>query len=179
MNVQQHGRIARIKQFSRYLYLSLSAARYVFWVTWILGLGIIFTAEKGNFTIGSASFAEVELTYLQRILFALFVSAGFFLLLKITHHFRALINSFAAGDIFNKVAIDHARKALLHGMVFYGLCVSVSLVSWIYGAVNSSPASVSVNGDFIFWLMLFGLMYVLLWALEIGCDLNEESELTI
>jgi hypothetical protein len=27
--------------------------------------------------------------------------------------------------------------------------------------------------------LFFGLMYVLLWALEIGSDLNEESELTI
>ncbi len=179
MNVQRHERIIQIKQFSRYLYVCLTVARYVFLLTWVLGLAIIFTANKGNFTIGSASFSEVELTWLQRISFALFVSIIFFLLLKLIGHFRALIQSFAAGDIFNKTAIDHARKALFNGLIIYGLYLCTLLGSWIYTAMQSSPISVSVNGNFIFGLMFFGLMYVLLWALEIGCDLNEESELTI
>lgn len=53
------------------------------------------------------------------------------------------------------------------------------IVNWFYSATKSSPIMVPVNLDFIGALMFFGLMYVLLWALEIGCDLNEESELTI
>jgi len=52
-------------------------------------------------------------------------------------------------------------------------------VTWFYITTKSSPVDIPVNLDFIAALMFFGLMYVLLWALEIGCDLNEESELTI
>lgn len=179
MNIQQHERIARIKQFSRYLYLCLSAARYVLWGTWIIGLVVIFTATKGNLTIGSSSFEGVELTYLHRMGFAVFASVCFFLILKVVLHFRALIQFFSVGDIFNKAAIDHARKALLYGVIIYGVCLSVTFMSWVFEIVRNYPSSIHLDGNFIVGLIFFGLMYVLLWALEIGCDLNEESELTI
>lgn len=179
MNVQQHERIARIKQFSRYLYMCLTWIRYFLWIVWPLAVLLVVVTDKGQFTIGSASFSETDFTYLYRVGFVVFISATFFLLLKLTYHFRELIRHFADGDIFNKTAIEHARKALLHGMVIYALYVSAALVGWVLNFIQNSPSSVSINGDFIFWLMLFGVMYVLLWALEIGCDLNEESELTI
>jgi hypothetical protein len=61
------------------------------------------------------------------------------------------------------------------------LYVLTVLGSWGWVIQQSSSMRVNVNVDvsFIFALMFFGLMYVLLWALEIGSDLNEESELTI
>ncbi len=43
MNIQQDVRIARIKQFSRYLYLALSGLRYVLWVLWpLLVVAMVF-----------------------------------------------------------------------------------------------------------------------------------------
>jgi len=179
MNVQQHARIARIKQFSRYLYGALTGVRYLLWVTWPLAVVLALVVDKGHFTLGSATFNEVEVTFLQRILLVAYLSAVAVLLLKLTHHFRALIRSFAEGDIFNKGAIGHARNALGYGMATYGLYLGASLVGWVYNLIQHSPASIAVNGDFLVWLMFFGLMFVLLWALEIGCDLHEESELTI
>lgn len=179
MNVQQHARIARIKQFSWYLYVCLTWIRYVIWITWPLSVVIVLASTKGQFTVGDMQWNDVELTVMQRVLLVAFISVFSFLVLQMTHHFRALISHFTEGDIFNKTAIDHARKALFNGLVIYGLYVSIELVTWIYSATQSSPVSVHVNAYYIFALMFFGLMYVLLWALEIGCDLNEESELTI
>lgn len=179
MNVQQHQRIARIKQISGYLYVCLTWIRNLLWVIWSLVVLAIMFGKTGHFVINELQLNIVEFTVLQRVLMVAMASLFLFIIMKMIFHFRALIQSFSTGDIFNKTAIDHARKALLHGMLVYGVCLSVSLIGWVYVAVQNVPVTVSFNGDFIFWLMLFGLMYVLLWTLEIGCDLNEESELTI
>lgn len=179
MNVQQHERIARIKQISGYLYVCLTWIRYALWLVWPLIPIIFFIGDKVNFTVGSAQIDDVELTLFLRLLIVAIASVFLFLTLKLIHHFRALIKHFSEGDIFNKKAIDHARKALLNGLVIYGFYAGSALASWLYNATQTAPISVTVNAEFILVLMFFGLMYVLLWALEIGCDLNEESELTI
>ena len=179
MNVQQHERIARIKQISGYLYACLTWARYLLWLMWPLLAVIIVMGDKGNFTIGAMQIDEVELTLPLRLLIVTIASGFLFLSLKLIHHFRALIKHFAEGDIFNKNAIDHARKALLNGLVIYGLYVGSALASWFYVATQNTQIAVDINVNFMLALMFFGLMYVLVWALEIGCDLNEESELTI
>ncbi len=179
MNVQQHERIARIKQFSRYLYVCLTWIRYFLWVMWPLVAVAFLFGHKATLKIGLIQIDDVELSIVQRVLLVAVVSAFMFLALKLVYHFRELIQHFSSGDIFNKKAIDHARKALLNGLVIYALYLSTLLASWIYVATQSSQTTVSINADFILVLMFFGLMYILLWALEIGCDLNEESELTI
>lgn len=179
MNIQQHERIARIKQISGYLYICLTWSSYLLWLMWPLLAVILFMGDKVNFTIGAMQIDDVELTLPLRLLIVTIAALFLFLALKLIHHFRALIKHFAKGDIFNKNAIDHARKALLNGLVIYGLYVSSVLVSWLYVATQTTTVSAEINVNFILALMFFGLMYVLLWALEIGCDLNEESELTI
>lgn len=179
MNIQQHERIARIKQISSYLYLCLTWMRYLLWLVWPLIAVIFFIGDKVNFTVGAMQIDDVELTLTLRLIIVTTAALFLFLALKLIHHFRGLIKHFAKGDIFNKNAIDHARKALLNGLVIYGLYVSSALVSWLYVAAQTTKVSAEINVNFILALMFFGLMYVLLWALEIGCDLNEESELTI
>lgn len=179
MNIQQHERIARIKQISGYLYVCLTWIRYGLWVIWPLLVVMFFMGNNVNFTLGAMQINDVELTLTLRMFLVAVASLFLFLALKLTHHFRALIKHFAAGDIFNKNAIDHARKALLNGLVIYGLYVGSALASWLYVTTQTTRVSADINMNFIVALMFFGLMYVLLWALEIGCDLNEESELTI
>lgn len=179
MNVQQHERIARIKKVSGYLYVCLTWIRGFLWLMWPVIAIVFLFGDKVRLSVGVVDINDVELTIAQRILMVAIVSVFLFLALKLTHHFRELIRHFSGGDIFNKQAIDHARKALMNGMVIYGLYLCTLLGSWLYSATQTSPLSVSLDGNFIMALMFFGLMYVLLWALEIGCDLNEESELTI
>src|SRR6188768_3079522 len=130
MNVQQHERIARIKQFSRYLHLGLTGIRYLLWVSWPLMAIVFLFGDKATLKIGLIQMEDVELSIVQRILMVAVVSAFIFLALKLVYHFRELIQHFSNGDIFNKKAIDHARKALLNGLVIYGLYLSTLLGSW-------------------------------------------------
>lgn len=184
MNIQQHERITRIKKLSRYLYLVLTGLQYFILVLWPLMVFFTVTGTEGELTfVGGVSLDAAELNYLQRSLIAAFLSVFFYLAIKVTYHFRQLISHFAGGDIFNKKAIEHARKALLHALLFYGFSLVSALIEWAYFYIADQAVDkhipIIVNGEVISGLILFGLMYVLLWALEIGCDLNEESELTI
>lgn len=179
MNIQQHVRIERIKQFSRYLYLALSGLRYVLWGMWPLLVAVMLFGNRMQINVGDMQMDDVAPSLLQRVLLIGAVSAFMFVAIKITFHFRELIRHFSEGDIFNKAAIDHARKALFNGLVIYGLYLLTLVGSWVWLAQHSSRINLNMDVSFIFALMFFGLMYVLLWALEIGGDLNEESELTI
>lgn len=184
MNIQQHERITRIKKLSRCLYLVLTGLQYFILVLWPLLVFFAVTGTEGELTfIGGVSLDAADLNYLQRSLIAACLSVFFFLAIKVTYHFRQLISHFARGDIFNKNAIEHARKALLYALFFYGVSLVSPLIERMYFYIADQAVDqhipVIINGDVLTGLIFFGLMYVLLWALEIGCDLNEESELTI
>lgn len=180
MNVQQHERIARIKKVSGYLHMCLTGMRYLLWVIWPLMAIFILFGNQGTFVIfDGAPLDAANVGLLPRVGMVIVLSIFLFLAAQLIFHFRELIRHFSNGDIFNKKAISHAQKALWNGMLIYGFYVASLIVNWFYSATKSSPIMVSVDLDFIGVLMFFGLMYVLLWALEIGCDLNEESELTI
>ena len=182
MNVQQHERITRIKKLSAYLYWVLTGLQYLILLLWPVMVFLTVTGTDKITIMGGVALDAAELNYLQRGLIAAFFSVFFFLSIKVTYHFRQLISHFARGDIFNKHAIEHARKALLHALLFYGVSVVSSLIHRYFhliDGVTGQQIPVIINGDVISGLIFFSLMYVLLWALEIGCDLNEESELTI
>lgn len=181
MNIQQHERIARIKKVSRYLYLFLTAIRYFFWAIWPLALVVaLFLDATGSIKyIGDLEVKLVDLSFPQRIVLAIFISVFFFFELRVIHYCRELTRHFANGDIFNKKAIAHARKALLNALVIYGVQLSCTLAYWGYSYIKNPAEPLVIDLDYVFAFMLFGLIYVLLWVLEIGCDLNEESELTI
>lgn len=187
MNIQQHARIGRIKQFSGYLYVCLTWIRYFLLFGWPASVIVILVG---------IIFLDGDAVTLRRVGFAVFLSAFLsvylFIALKICVHFRELIRYFSKGDIFNKGAVYRARKALWYALLLYGVHVAKVIV--VQAQLFFSPVDLSsidipllyaplmsvLSGfGFIRTLMIFGLMYILLWALEIGCDLNEESELTI
>jgi hypothetical protein len=179
MNIQQHERIIRIKKLSRYLYLTLSGIHYLLLVLWPAALLWILIGTQGSITLINETLTPENMSFLQSILVGVIISAFFFLMLKVTFHFRQLIQHFANGDIFNKKATVHARRALLYALVIYGMFACTSIVMWILMYIETQSFQLALRGNYIFAMIIFGLMYVLLWALEIGCDLNEESELTI
>lgn len=198
MNVQQHARIAQIKQFSGYLYVCLTWIRYFLLLAW----PAIVIFILGGMIFGDGIKADDE-ALLRRVVFAVFfsvfISALLFLVLQLCFHFRELIRYFSNGHIFNKGAIYSARKALLYALTLYGFCVAKGIIfqaffQLLYSAFalppldfplfDLSPLNFSLgifltSFDFMCTIILFSFMYILLWALEIGCDLNEESELTI
>lgn len=179
MNIQQHARITRIKTLSRYLYWGLTGIHYLLWALLPLTLSWLWFGVPGMITLFDRSIDSASLSLVQRCLVMVPVVLFLLMLLKVTYHLRQLILHFVRGDIFNKTATTHARKALHYALVTYGVFVCSTVATWIYLYVTHHYFSVTLNGDFIFGLVIFGFMYVLLWALEIGCDLNEESELTI
>jgi hypothetical protein len=181
MNIQQHERIARIKQVSRSLSLFLTAMRYLFWGLWPLAVIVaLFVDASGTIKyMGDIQVKLVDLSFPQRIVLAIFISVFFFFGLRIIYYCRELTRHFANGDIFNKKAVAHARKALFNALVIYGVQLSCVLAHWGNSHMKNPAEPVVIDLTYVFALMLFGLIYVLLWVIEIGCDLNEESELTI
>lgn len=184
MNIQQHERITRIKQISGYLYVGLTWVRYLFWAVCPLTAGIVLFGSEGTLRFGTTQMAMAELTIAQRVLLLAVFAVFLVLMLKVTHHFRALMRYFSEGDIFNKKATDHARKALYYSLGIFAAHImgSMAMAAYLYIGGPDTDAQnfhISLDGAYLFGLLIFGLMFVLLWALEIGCDLNEESELTI
>lgn len=183
MNVQQHERIAQIKKVSGYVCVALKWIGYLLWVFCpLLAIAILAdtTGEsRYTFLLGGVTVENVDLSYLQRILIVLLMTLFFFFLIKLTTHLRELMRHFSKGDIFNKAAIGHARKSLLHGLVVFGFYLSTLIAGFAYTVAKTSAVNISPNIGVVSGFLFFGLMYVLLWALEIGADLNEESELTI
>lgn len=183
MNVQQHERIAQIKTLSGYLCGALTWIGYLLWVFGpLMAIALLAdTSGKSRFTflLGDVTVKDLDLSYPQRVLVVLVMAVLFFFVIKLTTHLRELIRFFSKGEIFNKNAIQHARRALLNGLVVFGFYLSTLAAGWVYNIVTNSTVNVSLNIGVIFGLLFFGLMYVLLWSLEIGADLNEESELTI
>lgn len=179
MDIQQHQRIARIKILSRYLYGALTAIQYLLWLLLPLTIGWLWFGTKGVITLFDHAVDSADLSLLQRCLIMIPLTLFLLVLLKVIYHLRQLILQFASGNIFNKVATVHARKALHYALATYGVFLLATVATWVYLYTKNNYFSITLNGDFIFGIIIFGLMYVLLWALEIGCDLNEESELTI
>lgn len=183
MNVQQHERIAQIKTLSSYICVALTWIGYLLWAFCpLLAIAILVDTSgqsRYTFLLGEVSVQDVDLSYPQRILVVFLMAVFFFFLIKLTSHFRELIRYFSKGEIFNKKAIGHARRALLHGFVVFGFYLSTLFAGFIYTIAKTSAVNISLNAGVVFGFIFFGLMYVLLWSLEIGADLNEESELTI
>jgi len=183
MNVQQHERIAHIKTLSGYLCSALTWIGCLLWVFFpLMAIALLAdTSGKARYTflLGDVTVKDVDLSYPQRILVVLAMVVLFFFVIKLTTNLRELIRFFSKGEIFNRNAIQHARRALLHGLAVFGFYLSTLCAGWVYSFFHSATVHVSLNAGIIFGLLFFGLMYVLLWSLEIGADLNEESELTI
>ena len=188
MNVQQHERIVQIKKLSGYMHTALRCLVYLLWLLWFIVAVTIFAGDKLTLTLGKTPILLDEMTYLHRFFALLIISVMALLCIKIASHFRDLMHYFRQGEIFNRAAIAHARKALLSALVLWGMTLAVQLSHWLYALIKifflpSGGEVVNVNftvdGNIFLVLIFFGLMYLLLWALEIGRDLNEESELTI
>jgi len=173
--------------------LALTWMLYFFWLALPVSILVVMLTSQGGMkvTFGGYSFLVRELSYVQRGLLSLMSSALILTLILFVRHFRELMRHFQQGEIFNSVAIVHARKALSFALILWSLSVVLDVAGYLYRNIVRVPAlkvdgsrvafelAFTVNLEFLFGLVFFGLMYLLLWSLEIGRDLNEESELTI
>lgn len=178
MDLQRHDRISKIKRWSRNLGRVLTVMGYVLWLGW--PASVLLFSGSGTFHLFDTKLDRSQLSVLA--LCALLMAYWCFLVLVqlLVLHARKLLAHFSAGDVFNQGALDAAGKALRYGIVLFifelGARAAVTLHEMTRGGSYSIkiPLDELVNG-----LLFFGVMYVLLWTLEIGRDLHQESSLTI
>lgn len=98
-------------------------------------------------------------------------------------HLKQVLLCFYRGDIFNTTALMHARKAYAINLfiVFSGIAlhlIGILTVLSIKGRFEidylTDWASESANG-----LIEVAISTLLIWAFELGTDVNAEAELTI
>ena len=139
MNLQQHERIAQIKKLSGYMHAALRWAWYFLWLAWPIAVLAILLGKDVYLNLGSTSFHASEGSYVERVLAAGLVSIGFFFLIFLTKHFRELMRHFHKGEIFNKVAIAHARKALFYALISWGGSLILEVAFWLYKVLITQP----------------------------------------
>ncbi len=103
--------------------------------------------------------------------------------INILFHFKKLIACFNAGNIFSRLAVHHARKAykmnLLVGFCVYVLELMVVVLGLLYADSGNAHRLWELLCNLLGFAVEIGILSLILWALEMGTDLNEESELTI
>ncbi len=178
MDIQTHSRTQQIKRLSRHLYGALSALRYLLHLGW-LGIAIVVFIPQGTLVVGDTAIPVGKDDYLLKGLILPLYALGLALMIKLNHHFRDLMKQYMKGHIFSDQAISSVKGALNTGIAFVLLSWVHVLTAAIYSYSSGAPLDFSFTTEILIALIYFGLMYTLLWALEIGRDLNEESEKTI
>lgn len=201
MNVQQHARIAQIKKLGGYMYTAL---RWVANLSLLIWAFVVLKYQFPLVMIASEIFAGFSFNihsypfYVVGVFALVFGSLNAYFILKVIRHLRDVMKSFQLGEIFNGATISHARCAAKNALFVWGIDLLYRFTSLTFFSVYPSSSTVGQGeavpaldisgaiglglgfGSRIFYgLMFFGLIYLFVWALEIGRDLNEESELTI
>lgn len=98
-------------------------------------------------------------------------------------HFHSLLECFFDGHVFKAKALSHARKAYSMNLWSLYFQLSVEVIAIIVTAWTIRQGVALQVGNLIdsilINLIIIGFLSLLLWALEMGTDLNEDAELTI
>ena len=178
MDTQNHSRTKQIKVLSKHLYHVLTVIYFGLFLGWP-AIVFVFFAPSGTLTVGDSALAIETLNTFSKALILSLFSVGLAIMIKISSHFRQLMRHFMLGNIFIPGAIAQVRGALSSGVLFFLLSIIQTFVGAEISSTNTPNFSISFSANLLVAGTFFGLMYTLLWALEIGCDLNEESELTV
>ena len=193
---ERNARIAAFQKISGYL----------FWLYWPIAfflacflVGVLVTAvisKSGDVSLIefliklSAPNADFFDTYFNTALslttklvstttMMILMAMGIYLLF----HFTRMLECFNGGNIFSRTAVYHARKAykmnLLIGFFVYGTELVVVVLSFVYADSGNGHRLWELLGNLLNFAIEIGILSLILWALEMGTDLSEESELTI
>ena len=195
MNVERNKRIAAFRKVSGYLIWISMPMLILTGLMGAIALLIFACLPTGNTTLidvvinmtvindPMAWLWKAKLDLTSRITCIAIAGIGLYMCTYIIFYFHGLIECFYEGDIFNKVAVNHARKAykmnLYFAYFFYGFQL-MAICTTFYATSSSVGLGINslVTGILLFSIEL-GFLSLMLWALEIGTDLNEEAELTI
>lgn len=147
---------------------------------WLLIVLIAGEVMIGNFIfLGEEQLNMVLFGWPTKLFVVMLFSLGLVLLIRMSSAFRDLMQHFMNGDIFSLAAVTHVKRALFTGMFLLSLYTVQRCAGWYLNGVDIGMFVLDMSIDVIVALAFFGAMYTLLWTLEIGCDLNDESEMTI
>ncbi|MFZ6799698.1 hypothetical protein [Undibacterium sp. Di24W] len=195
MTSERNQRIAAFRKVSGYL---LWVSMPLLLITSLCGLsGFIYISsiQTGEVDIHQSiiyftdhgllefkEFAKQGLSLGSKIFFALVFFSLFIPIVYILFHVQRLIQCFYNGDIFNARALSHARKAYKLNL-YWGLAwLASSFIILVYCILTTNEnydRGFNWIWDSIAFLIELGFLSLILWALEIGTNLNEEAELTI
>ena len=180
MNIEQHERTAHIQKLSRHLCTAFRWLGYLLWLGWPL---LALAAIPGTgFKLKHASAGDISPSLIYPLQLGAVIGAAILLLFlqRFMRRMRDFLQHFSEGKIFNDNTIVAARKALSSAVVLYCLHVASLVLMQFYNAIGNPHAVYTVDpSPLINGMLFFGLMYLLLWTLEIGRDLNEEAVLTV
>jgi hypothetical protein len=176
MNVQNHARTEQIKQLSGKLRRALGIAGFVLWLGWPLLVVMLTLLFSGSDKVTLMAVPTGSLSIPERLGVALFAAAALLLTQMAVRYTRLLMETFSQGRIFDLDAVRIARKAINCGLGLLAVKVTAEVATAVYtGRIQVPGPALTLFYGFL----LFGLLHVMLWALEIGRDLQDESELTI
>lgn len=176
MNVQRHARIAQIRKLSAYMRHALRFFEYLIYIGFIAAVLMIPAAKGLSVKLGSETFAPAEVTMSQRLLVLGGISIVLLLTLFVARYMRQMMEQFREGKVFDVDAIRLARKAVNCALVLYLFKVGTEIAGIVYSGKIEVPG---LPLTLLYGFFYFGLVQVILWALEVGRDLSDESELTI
>jgi len=194
MNLERNKRIAAFRKVSGYLLwvsmplLLLTCVSGVMAIIWFLSIktgDINIQQSILEFMDGPENFgdyAKSGLTLGSKAFFTLLTITFLVPMLYVLLHFQKLIECFYDGDIFNARALFHARAAYkinLYANIAWIILTFGTLIYCFQFADGNFKRSLSWLWSSIVLLIEIGVLSLILWALEIGTDLNEEAELTI
>ncbi|MFZ6656335.1 hypothetical protein [Undibacterium sp. TJN19] len=195
MQVQKHARIANIRKLSRYfLFLSVFAMAGVA-IGGVAFPFILAMAPSGNLNLiaylakavtvndGFYSLLQSGITTDLKIIASVTAIVFCVLIEFVLIHINKLLSCFYQGEIFNRNAVFHARRAFNLNLILVIGTLVVEIIaiilSYIQPGAGSSGSIGLLLGSVFDQLTWIGFFLLLLWSLEIGVDLNEEVELTI
>lgn len=195
MQVQKHARIANIRKLSRYfLFLSIFAMAVVA-IGGVAFPFIMVMAPSGDLTLiaylakavtvndGFYSLLQSGITTDLKVIASVVALLFCGLLEFVLIHINKLLTCFYEGEIFNRNAIFHARRAFNLNLILVagglGIEILAIILNYTQPGTGGSGDIGHLLGGVLDQLTWIGFFLLLLWSLEIGVDLNEEAELTI
>lgn len=195
MSYQRNQRIAAFKKVSGYLLWLFTPILILVLLGGLAAfLGLIFV-DSGSIDMQQSivkfldnpnklgEFFKPGITLFTRIFLLILLVSFLIPLVYIIIHVQSLVRCFHSGDIFNSRALAHARKAYRMNFYFSLISILIHLAAICFVTFYLDKG----NGDrFLNWIYYSGITFIdlgfyslILWALEIGTNLNEEAELTI
>lgn len=195
MQSERNQRIAAFRKVSGYLIWLSMPLLILSGVGGVIGLFVFLFFPTGDITLNALAVEiannsdvvnwafQAKMTFFTRVVCFILGATLLAMLLYILLHFQKLIDCFYDGEIFNKNAISNARKAfemnLYLNYLMLGTQVLCIALVWSHSDAENLKRLGYLMANFMSFMISLAFFSLILWALEIGTDINEEAELTI